>query len=59
MKADEQWDWIESTLEKSTAEFVIVAGHYPVYSICSHGPTSELVDELIYPYLRSTTSRRI
>ena len=46
-KADDQWDWIESTLEHSTADFIVVAGHYPVYSICEHGPTSELVDKMI------------
>ena len=28
VKADDQWKWIESTLEKSTADFVIVAGTY-------------------------------
>lgn len=27
--ADQQWTWIEETLQKSTADWLIVAGHYP------------------------------
>lgn len=45
-EADDQMEWIESTLKESTADYLIVAGHYPVYSICEHGPTSTLVDNL-------------
>jgi phosphodiesterase/alkaline phosphatase D-like protein len=44
--ADSQMQWIEKTLNASKAEYVVVAGHYPVYSICEHGPTSDLVDHL-------------
>lgn len=44
--ADDQWAWIETQLANSTAEYLIVAGHYPVYSICEHGPTSILVSKL-------------
>jgi len=40
--ADAQLDWLEKGLEASTADYIIVAGHYPVYSICEHGPTSAL-----------------
>merc|ERR1711998_627351 len=44
--ADAQWKWINSTLQHSDADFLVVAGHYPVWSICEHGPTSLLVDRL-------------
>lgn len=25
-----QWDWIEEQLKASTADYILVAGHYPV-----------------------------
>ena len=47
-KADaaDQWTWIENTIKASTADYVLVAGHYPVYSVCEHGPTASLVTNL-------------
>lgn len=45
--ADKQKSWLEDKLKNSFADYVIVAGHYPVYSICEHGPTNILVEELI------------
>lgn len=44
--ADAQWTWLESKLAASTADFLFVGGHYPVWSVCQHGPTSLLVDKL-------------
>lgn len=44
--ASTQWTWIESQLSKSTADFVLVGGHYPVFSVCEHGPTQTLIDHL-------------
>lgn len=44
--ADAQWTWLESTLASSKAPYLVVGGHYPVYSICEHGPTSLLIDKL-------------
>lgn len=41
-----QLAWLEESLAKSTADFVIVAGHHPVVSVAEHGSTSQLVDEL-------------
>jgi tartrate-resistant acid phosphatase type 5 len=43
LAAETQWEWIESTLSASKAQYIVVAGHYPVYSICEHGPTDLLV----------------
>jgi hypothetical protein len=41
-----QWDWIEQQLSASTADYLIVAGHYPMYSVCQHGPTGNLIENL-------------
>jgi hypothetical protein len=41
-----QWDWIEAQMKASTADYLLVVGHYPVYSVCEHGPTATLVDQL-------------
>ena len=46
LKAAQQWSWIEETLVKSTADYLLVAGHYPVWSIAEHGPTQCLVESL-------------
>lgn len=44
--ADAQWDWLNKTLIASTADYLLVAGHFPVWSICEHGPTASLVEKL-------------
>jgi len=46
VEAQSQMAWIEQELSASTAEFLFVIGHYPVYSGCSHGPTLVLELEL-------------
>ena len=33
-KAQSQWTWLEKTMRDSTADFLFVVGHYPVYSPC-------------------------
>lgn len=38
--------WLEDTLRKSTADWLFVCGHHPVYSIGRHGPTPRLVNQL-------------
>jgi len=44
--ADEQLDWINKTLSNSTADFILVCGHYPIWSVAEHGPTDVLVKKL-------------
>ncbi|EDQ92344.1 uncharacterized protein MONBRDRAFT_30765 [Monosiga brevicollis MX1] len=44
--AETQWSWIQASLRDSTADYLFTAGHYPVWSGCSHGPTDILVDRL-------------
>ncbi|KAF6027566.1 ACP5 [Bugula neritina] len=50
---EEEWAWIEEKLANSTADYLVVGGHYPVYSAGFHGPTERLVERmkpLLYQY---------
>lgn len=46
LAAENQWVWLEQVLSTSEADYLIVGGHYPVWSVSSHGPTQSLVDRL-------------
>ena len=43
---EEQNQWLEKELENCFATYCIVAGHHPMYSIGSHGPTSKVIKYL-------------
>eukprot|EP01035_Chromulina_nebulosa_P018509 gene18509-24226_t len=42
----DQQVWIEEALAESTADYIIVGGHFPVYSVCEHG-TETLILNLL------------
>ena len=44
----------EATIAASQADFLVVAAHYPVWSVCEHGPTSEFVSRLKYVHRKDT-----
>jgi len=44
--ARNHWEWLEQQLNQSSADYLFVIGHYPVYSIAEHGPTACLVERL-------------
>ena len=46
-QAEAQWAWINATLAASTADYLVVAGHYPIFSVCEHGPTPLFVARLL------------
>lgn len=47
---DSQLPWIEATLKNSTADWLIVNGHYPIYSGGEHGNTL-ILDLVLRPML--------
>ena len=44
--AAQQRSWLEAALAASTADWKVVVGHYPVFSVSGHGPTPRLLKEL-------------
>lgn len=47
MLAEEQWEWLEQELNASSAHFLWVSGHYPVWSTGIHGSSRCLIDRLL------------
>ena len=44
--ADRQLEWIVREIRSSTADYILVGGHYPIYSAGMHGNTQILIDNL-------------
>lgn len=44
--ANRQLTWLQSRMKRSKADFLLVAGHYPVWSVSEHGPTECLLRRL-------------
>lgn len=44
--ANRQLVWLQERMQRSKADFLIVAGHYPVWSVSKHGPTDCLLRRL-------------
>ncbi|KAM4594691.1 tartrate-resistant acid phosphatase type 5a [Fundulus diaphanus] len=44
--ANRQLVWLQERLARSEADFLLVAGHYPVWSVSEHGPTECLLQRL-------------
>ena len=57
-EAEKQWAWLETQLNASTADFLWVAGHYPIYSAGKDGTTRELVKRLL-PLLKAAGAHYI
>ena len=45
-RAEKTLKWIENALFNSDADYLLVAGHYPIYSACSHGGNAVLQSKL-------------
>jgi tartrate-resistant acid phosphatase type 5 len=44
---NEQLGWLEAELITSTADYLFVSAHYPVWSACSHGNTDFMIEYLL------------
>jgi hypothetical protein len=42
--------WLDKTLASSSAAYLVVGGHFPVWSVCEHGPNADM-QKLVKPLL--------
>ena len=49
--AEQQWEWLEGRINSSTADYLWVGGHYPVWSIVSLTPYHPLTSRSLFPIL--------
>jgi tartrate-resistant acid phosphatase type 5 len=45
-RREEHFWWLEQQLNESTADYLVVTGHHPVWSMADHGNTQILVDRM-------------
>lgn len=45
-KTDKYWETVKGFLKHSKAKYLFTAGHFPIYSVGSHGPTECLIKDL-------------
>lgn len=50
VEATRQLVWLQDRMARSKADFLLVAGHYPVWSVSEHGPTQCLLQQ-VHPLL--------
>ncbi|XP_074642817.1 tartrate-resistant acid phosphatase type 5-like [Tubulanus polymorphus] len=53
LKSKSVLNWLEDKLKNSRADYLFVAGHYPIYSVAEHGPTACLlpkIEPLLHKY---------
>mmetsp|Transcript_31229 Transcript_31229/g.56862 ORF Transcript_31229/g.56862 Transcript_31229/m.56862 type:complete len:257 (+) Transcript_31229:1-771(+) len=48
---NEHWKWLQETLKKQRADWIIVVGHHPIFSAADHG-NSKALRETLLPMLR-------
>mmetsp|Transcript_35557 Transcript_35557/g.43980 ORF Transcript_35557/g.43980 Transcript_35557/m.43980 type:complete len:343 (-) Transcript_35557:1402-2430(-) len=51
-KREKQLKWLEKTLRTADSDFILVCGHYPVYSDSFHGSSKEMIDTLVPLFLK-------
>lgn len=42
-----QYNFIVDALKQSKADYILVGGHYPAYSVCAHGNTRTIIADLV------------
>ena len=42
-----QMEWFENVMKNSDADYLIVSGHHPIYSIAEHGSMNFMIEKVL------------